>query len=167
MDTRSIRKALTLLAAALLSACAGINPYKSETASGSPVVVVPVPPPGEAEPSLTGPGTAPDEPGVVVPPAPSVPQPGPAAAHLLAQAQALSARRDFDAAAAQIERALRIERNNPWVYLALADVRLAQGETSQAATLTRKARSLSRGDPDVLREVDALSLRNPDVRPGG
>lgn len=162
MVTRPIYTRLVGIAVALvLGGCAGIDPYAhSEQAPRTPPssgTVIPTP---DSSGELSGP----DEPAVQpeVAPAPSAPRPGPAAAHLLAEAQTLSARRDFDRAAAQVERALRIERDNPWLYLALADIRLAQGDNGQAAALTRRARSLSRGDPAVLNEVDALNLRNPD-----
>jgi tetratricopeptide (TPR) repeat protein len=146
----------------LLGACAGLDPYRTPPAQDRPVTnpsgsTLPEPGGSEVTP-LPEPGT----PEVAVPP-PSAPKPGPAAAHLLYEAQQLSARREFDRAAAQIERALRIERNNPWLYLALADVRLAQDDARQAAILVGKARSLSQGDPQVLREAEALRLRNPEV----
>ncbi|MFK7887067.1 MAG: tetratricopeptide repeat protein [Gammaproteobacteria bacterium] len=161
MATRSTRLGLILALLPLLGACAGLDPYRTPPASGSnrPVPQVPSSPAATGEtPSTPLPG----EPNVVPPP-PSAPKPGPAAAHLLAEAQQLSARRDFDRAAAQIERALRIERNNPWLYLALADVRLAQDDARQASILVGKARSLSQGDPQVLREAEALTLRNPQA----
>ncbi len=96
-----------------------------------------------------------------MPVVPVVPKPTGPAAHLLADAQRLSARREFDRASAQIERALRIERDNPWLYLALADIRLAQRDPEQAQNFVERARALSRGDPNVLNQARALSLRNP------
>ncbi|MEO1575924.1 MAG: tetratricopeptide repeat protein [Pseudomonadota bacterium] len=163
MVTRPIYTRLVgVLAALVLGGCAGIDPYARPTpAPGTPPPAVGTEVPAPADAGEPGASSAPDVQPDVAPP-PSAPRPGPAAAHLLAEAQALSARRDFDRAAAQVERALRIERDNPWLYLALADIRLAQGENGQAAALTRRARSLSRGDPAVLGEVDALNLRNPD-----
>ncbi|MEM6640307.1 MAG: tetratricopeptide repeat protein [Pseudomonadota bacterium] len=140
------------------SACTNITPY--ETPSEPGIVTVP-----ELAPPRDASGTGEPDPADVPSAPPVAAKPGPAAAHLVQQAQRLSARRDFAAAAAQLERALRIERDNPWIYLALADVRLAQGDAEQAAALTRRARGLSRGDPEVLSQADALALRDP--RPGG
>jgi len=48
-----------------------------------------------------------------------------------------------DAAGASLERALRIEPRNPWLWLQLAQVRLAQGQYAQAITLARKANSFA------------------------
>ncbi len=48
-----------------------------------------------------------------------------------------------EAAGASLERALRIEPRNPWLWLALAQVRLAQGQYAQAITLARKSNSFA------------------------
>lgn len=148
---------LALVAVLLLSGCAGLDPYTTEPVETST--------PGVPDPASRPPGTplpAPGEPAVGSVPAPPVaPRPTGPAAHLLADAQRLSARREFDRASAQIERALRIERDNPWLYLALADIRLAQRDPEQAQIFVERARSLSRGDPNVLQQARALSLRNP------
>jgi predicted Zn-dependent protease len=48
-----------------------------------------------------------------------------------------------EAAGASLERALRIEPRNPWLWLELAQVRLAQGEYAQAITLARKSNSFA------------------------
>ena len=156
----------TLVVALLATAgCAGINPYATTPPSAptdpAPVSVPEMAPDNAPQAAPPTPESVPDQ--AVTPVAP---RPGPAAAHLLAEATSLSARREFDLAAAQIERALRIERDNPWLYLALADIRLAQGDAGQAAVLTRRARSLSRGDPAVLGEAEALALRNPQPGAG-
>lgn len=75
---------------------------------------------------------------------PALPEPPPAApsnavASLLDQARGARARGDFDAAAASIERALRLERRNPVLYLELARIRSAQGDYGQAESLAQKA----------------------------
>jgi len=48
-----------------------------------------------------------------------------------------------DAAGASLERALRIEPRNPWLWLELAQVRLAQGQYAQAITLAHKSNSFA------------------------
>ena len=48
-----------------------------------------------------------------------------------------------EAAGASLERALRIEPRNAWLWLELAQVRLAQGQYAQAITLSRKSISFS------------------------
>lgn len=47
------------------------------------------------------------------------------------------------AAGAALERALRIEPRNPWLWHQLAQVRLAQGQYAQAITLAKKSNSFS------------------------
>ena len=155
MASRQTAAALIAASLLVLAGCAGLGPYASSSGQG----------PGAGPTEVTG------EPGSRAPQAASssdpaqlpgsAPQPAGAAAYLLGEAQRLSALRQFDQASAQLERALRIEPSNPWLYLALADVRLAQRDPQQAAVLVRRARSLSRGDPAVLADADALSLRNP------
>lgn len=48
-----------------------------------------------------------------------------------------------ETAGASLERALRIEPRNPWLWLELAQVRLAQGQYTQAITLARKSNSFA------------------------
>ncbi len=150
-------RALMLCCALVLTGCAGLDPYARPAGqSGQPGTVVgpdAPPAPGDAPPDTST--SAIPEP-AVPDAAPSAPLPGPAAAHLLTQARALVQQGELDRAAAQVERALRIERSSPWLYLALADIRVAQGDTTQAAALGRRARALSQGDPAVLDAVMAL-----------
>ncbi len=62
---------------------------------------------------------------------------------LLDQAQSESDAGRHDAAGASLERALRIEPRNPWVWTELAQVRLAEGQYAQAITLARKSNSFA------------------------
>lgn len=48
-----------------------------------------------------------------------------------------------EAAGAALERALRIEPRNPWLWHQLAQVRLSQGQYAQAITLAKKSNSFS------------------------
>lgn len=57
-----------------------------------------------------------------------------------------------EAAGASLERALRIEPRNPWLWLELAQVRLAQGQYAQAITLARKSNSFAGRQPRVQAE---------------
>jgi cytochrome c-type biogenesis protein CcmH/NrfG len=62
-----------------------------------------------------------------------------------------SARRDSDAgkpdaAAATLERALRIEPHNPGLWHELAQIRLRQGHPDQAASLAAKSNAWAGGD---------------------
>lgn len=62
---------------------------------------------------------------------------------LLDRAQTDSEAGQREAAGASLERALRIEPRNPWLWLELAQLRLAQGQYAQAITLARKSNSFS------------------------
>lgn len=65
----------------------------------------------------------------------------------------------YDAAAASIERALRIAPNDPALWLELAEIRLASGDAQQASIVARKAASLAGGD----REISARAARLIDA----
>ncbi len=71
---------------------------------------------------------------------------------LLDQAQSESDAGKHDAAGASLERALRIEPRNPWLWTELAQVRLAEGQYAQAITLARKSNSFSGGKHRVQAE---------------
>jgi predicted Zn-dependent protease len=62
---------------------------------------------------------------------------------LLDRAQADTSAGQREAAGASLERALRIEPRNPWLWLELAQVRLAEGQYAQAITLARKSNSFA------------------------
>lgn len=87
-------------------------------------------------------------------PAPSVRpyRSGPAAQALLDKARAQQASGDLDAAAATLERALRIERRNPRLWNRLAQVRLAQGRTAEAASFAAKSNALPGADAALRRD---------------
>jgi tetratricopeptide (TPR) repeat protein len=63
------------------------------------------------------------------------------------QAHAQVAAGNFVVAAGSIERALRIEPNNPLLWIELGRVRQAEANYAQAENLGRKALSLATGDP--------------------
>jgi predicted Zn-dependent protease len=93
-----------------------------------------------------------------VPTAPSYPQPQtrapsqtvtsqpPAVVALLGQAETQANGGDLAAAAASLERALRIDPRNPVIWYHLATVRLEQGEPAQAEQLAVKSTSLAGGN---------------------
>jgi len=58
-------------------------------------------------------------------------------------------RGQYNIAAAQLERALRIEPKNPHIWHYLAKVRLNQGRYGQAANLAAKSNALARGDQQL------------------
>lgn len=57
----------------------------------------------------------------------------------------------LEAAAAVLERALRVDPRNPFVWHRLARVRLAQGQWQSAANMATKSNSLAAGDADLQR----------------
>lgn len=71
------------------------------------------------------------------------------AAFLLVEAERHRAARDYAAAAQALERAMRIEPGNPWLSLALAQVRLDEGQPRQAETLAQRALSKAGDDRDL------------------
>lgn len=73
----------------------------------------------------------------------------PAAKELVAKAKRYSGSGDTASALRYLERAQRISPRAPQVYLAMAEVRLQQGETSQARQLANKALSLVGDDEDL------------------
>jgi predicted Zn-dependent protease len=111
----------------LLAGCAGVTTQPSATPAVSEVQQAQQP--GE---------------GAVIAPVPKSDMSGnKAVIALLNRAQTDSDSGQREAAGASLERALRIEPRNPWLWLALAQVRLAQGQYEQAITLAGKSNSFA------------------------
>ena len=108
-------------------------------------------------PATTPPEMAPPpEQGVVTPPEPKPVMSGNRAViALLDQAQLHNEAGQRDAAGASLERALRIEPRNPWLWHELAQLRLTQGQYAQAVSLARKSTSFAVQD----RHLQALNWR--------
>ena len=134
-----------LVAASLLSACSIFRAGPSE--SPSPATPTTAPPTAQ-------PGTAQPEPGI--PTTPAVPEPprpppkqfklSPATAALVAQAHKQETGGNYAPAAATIERALRIEPENPLLWIELGQIRLSEGNAAQADGMGHKALALATGD---------------------
>jgi tetratricopeptide (TPR) repeat protein len=60
-----------------------------------------------------------------------------------------------EAAGASLERALRIEPRNAWLWHELAQVRIAQGQYAQAVSMAQKSNSFARQD----RRLQAFNWR--------
>jgi tetratricopeptide (TPR) repeat protein len=75
---------------------------------------------------------------------------GPAVVALLNRAKSLANSGEGEQAAAMLERALRIEPRNPWLWHRLAVLRLQQGEWRQALELATKSNTLSNDYPRLL-----------------
>lgn len=143
----AFRPAVILTIALLLPACASVPPGKrapvvdAGTPAGSDTRQAPAAETGETA----------DNSGVeVIPLQRSAPvDSSPAVTSLLARAETASRDRDWSAAAASLERALRIEPRNPVLWNRLAGVRLQQGQYRQAEQLAAKSNSLA-GDDRLL-----------------
>ena len=115
--------------------------------------------------SLAGCSSAPTSPGAAAPqagegaiaePAPKPVMSGnPAVIALLDRAQLENAGGHRETAGASLERALRIEPRNPWLWHELAQLRLTQGQYAQAITLAQKSTSFAGGE----RHLQALNWR--------
>jgi len=62
---------------------------------------------------------------------------------LYASATTLINRSDYEQASVELERAIRMAPRDPRLYVALAKVRLKQGDTAQAQQLCRRAETLA------------------------
>ena len=116
--------------------------------------------PGGSGPVLSAPppvsSTMPAEP-VIQGPAPSIPVPrerpkvapatlSPASKALVAQAQTQRKKGDLPGAAGSLDRALRIEPNNPLLWIEMGRLRMDQRNYAQAESMGRKALSMAVGD---------------------
>ncbi|MFO7304623.1 MAG: hypothetical protein C0P74_003800 [Gammaproteobacteria bacterium] len=134
-----MRRRIGLLSlAVVLGACAVPAPYEPP----QPPIPAPVPePPVETHPG-SPPATVEESQPLPEPPS-REPVLGPASRALVEQAHVQLAAKNYAIAAGSIERAMRIEPNNPLLWLELAKVRQAEGNYAQAENLARKAISMS------------------------
>ena len=63
---------------------------------------------------------------------------------------------DFDGASSTLDRALRIEPNNPLLWIERGRLRLAESDAHQAEGCGRKALALASGDPNAQRQAGRL-----------
>lgn len=162
-EHRSLR-ALTaaLTASMLLSGCLAPLPRPSP-----PSVPSPPQPSGGGQPLPSPPP---------VPPPPHAPPPqrenrlSPATRSLVTQARTLVSRGDLEGASSTLDRALRIEPNNPLLWIERGRLRLAENDPHQAEGCGRKALALASGDRGTQAQAgrllaDALRAqgRNPEA----
>jgi Flp pilus assembly protein TadD len=123
----------------------------------------------QTQPASTPEATSPAEPL----PTPAVRQRSlsPASKALVAQAQTQMNSGNNALAAATIERALRIESDNPLLWLELAKIRRNEGNAAQAENLARKALAMATGDSRtqasawrVIADSYRARGRNPEAR---
>lgn len=75
---------------------------------------------------------------------------------LLEQSRAQRAAGSLPAARASLERALRLDPNNPTLWIELGELELQTGNAAQAATLARKAMTLAGRDGRVAARAERL-----------
>jgi Flp pilus assembly protein TadD len=75
---------------------------------------------------------------------------------LLEQSRAQRAAGSMPAARASLERALRLDANNPALWLELGELELQTGNDAQAATLARKALTLAGRDTRLTARAERL-----------
>jgi tetratricopeptide (TPR) repeat protein len=133
-----------------LGACSVPKPYvmPAPVQEPVPVVVAKEPPPAPPPPAqvVEAPKPAPKE-------APEPPSRtfklGPAAQSLVNQARAQIARGELPGASGTLDRALRIEPQNPLLWIEVARLRLTESDPKQAENCARKALLLGSADATV------------------
>ncbi len=134
---------IILAVAAALGACSTPGPPTASHPPGTPV-----PPPTGTAAGPAAPGAA----AITSPGPPAAPPPrqfhlGTAASALVTQAHRQAAGGDYGQAATTLERALRIEPDNPLLWIELGRVRMGENNAAQADAMGRKALALATGDP--------------------
>lgn len=148
---RQLAIATMLAATLLLSGCpASLRPNQE-----------PTPEPGA--PRNPAPGAQPLPPVTPAPPPVPAPQPPPRENHLspatrslVTQAHTLISHGDLDGASSTLDRALRIEPNNPLLWVELGRLRLAESNAHQAEVCGRKALVLASGDRSTQAQAGRL-----------
>ncbi len=122
-------------------------------------------------PNPTAPPEASQAPGAPAPPAPTPPQPsrqyrlGAATTALVEQARQQAAAGDPQTAQATLERALRIEPENPLLWIMLGEAHESSGQYQLAGSMGNKALQLATGDPRA--QASAWRLIGDSLRARG
>jgi tetratricopeptide (TPR) repeat protein len=126
--------------------------------------------PGIPAPAQQTPPVLPPPPTLALPPPPRENHLSPATRSLVTQAHSLMSRGDLDGASSSLDRALRIEPNNPLVWIEVGRLRLAESDAHQAEGCARKALALASGDRAsqgqagrVLADALRAQHRNPEA----
>ncbi len=144
----SLRTRAVLIAAAIiLGACAARPPIEppNQPAPAQPLPVQSMPPPAPPPPASRPPEPPPREIHL-----------SPATRSLVTQAQTQAAHGDLPAASSTLDRALRIEPNNPLIWIELGRLRLTESDAHQAEVCGRKALILASGDRGTQRQAGRL-----------
>jgi uncharacterized protein HemY len=134
--------AAVLAAAALLSGCPATSKRPEPPSTPIPAPSASPPPSQGAPPQQT--------------PPPRQNHLSPATRSLVTQARTLMAHGDLDGASSTLDRALRIEANNPLLWIELGRLRLAENDAHQAEGCGRKALALASGDRGTQAQAGRL-----------
>jgi tetratricopeptide (TPR) repeat protein len=141
-DNHSLSKLGAILAASLiLGACSLMAPSRTSPSPSLPPASSSAPPspPSAPPPSPYQPPAHPQQPA-------RENHLSPATHSLVTQARNQVAHGDLPAASSTLDRALRIEPNNPLLWIELGRLRLAENDAHQAEGCARKALALASGD---------------------
>jgi hypothetical protein len=147
-----------------LAACSPFAPAPQTSRPGStrPItapapVASPFPSPAPESTRAPGPGVPPD----LRDSQPIAPgrQPNAASAVLLERGRNERIAGSYAQAAASIERALRIDPNNPLLWIELGEIKLAEGDRGQAEMMARKALTLAGNDRSIAIRAEQLVRR--------
>lgn len=136
--------AIALTLVVQLQGCSTPTYYPPRTTVYTPPPVIEKGSPAPDDQRMPEPGSRPSVP-VPAPSSVGRPQP-PAVVALLDTAEQQANDGDLEAAAASLERAIRIDPRNPTLWYHLATVRLSQGDAESAEQLAVKSNSLSTGN---------------------
>jgi tetratricopeptide (TPR) repeat protein len=141
--------AAALAAAVLLSGCPAPSQRPQRPSN-------PIPGPEPSGPLAPGPLTPVPPPPPRAPPPPRENHLSPATLSLVTQSRTLASRGDLDGASSTLDRALRIEPNNPLLWIELGRLRLAESDAHQAEGCGRKALALASGDHGTQAQAGRL-----------
>lgn len=90
-----------------------------------------------------------------------------AALGLYQQAQALLSRGETEQAKAKVERALRIESDNPYLWFQMAQIEFIEQDYALAREMAKRAKSFAAGNGTLQRDINKFlrQLTNPDYNP--
>jgi cytochrome c-type biogenesis protein CcmH/NrfG len=148
-EYRSLRRlALALTVAVLLGGCSVLRP---------PAEPPSTPPSPQPQPSMQPPAQpSPDRAAAPQQKTARENHLSPATRSLVTQARAQVAHGDLPAASSTLDRAMRIEPNNPLLWVELGRLRLAESNAHQAEICGRKALALASGDHGAQAQAGRL-----------
>jgi tetratricopeptide (TPR) repeat protein len=151
---------LMLLAVGIgVAGCTSLSPYES---ARTPSPATTSPPTSDTQRGDAGaamPRGEASRPVASSEPRPNQPKENAASAVLLEQSRDARAAGSYAEAAASIERALRIDPNNPALWMELAEIKGAEGDFDQAEMMARKALTLAGSDRSIEARAERLLSR--------